>query len=89
MRLNQLLAREQTVKKDANGTRDSLYKALQKGGLFEGFTKTWDKLNEDSPDFPAEETHVQHKGRGFKIPCPCGVRVRLPPWVPTLNFTRS
>ena len=59
MKLNQVIAIEKGIKGKAQGAIDALYKAFQKPGLFEGFTKVYKKKNEADEDAPPQRQHVQ------------------------------
>lgn len=59
-KLTQVLAVEKGIKNKVQGTIDGLYKAVQKPSLFEGFTKTYQKVREDEEQLPAQQQRVQY-----------------------------
>lgn len=58
-KLNQVLAVEKTTKSRIFGEITKLHHELQKPGLLNGFSKTYQKKDEDSDDFPPERQKVQ------------------------------
>jgi len=58
-KLNQIIAVEKGVKSRTQSSITQSYHAAQKPTLFEGFTKTYNKKNEDYEDFPQESSRVQ------------------------------
>lgn len=60
-KLNQVIAVEKGVKNRVNATVTTLYKAVQKPVLFDGFVKNWEKSEDDGEDRPAEKKRVQLK----------------------------
>lgn len=58
-KLNQVIAIEKGVKSRAYSEITNLNKAIQKPDLFNGFSKTYQKNNEDGEDLPAESKRVQ------------------------------
>lgn len=59
-KLNQIIAIEKGVKARAYSELTELNKALQKPELFNGFSKTYQKRDEDDADLPAEKKRVQY-----------------------------
>lgn len=59
LRQHQVLAQEKTVKPAANKARDEAYHLLQRESAFNGQSKRWEKINEESPVFPDEDVKVQ------------------------------
>ena len=57
--LHEILAIEKGVKTRVNRELTNLHKAAQKGELYNGLHKTYEKNDEDGPDFPEEERRVQ------------------------------
>lgn len=57
-KLNQVLAIEKGIKTKAHGMITELHRTTQKSDLFEGFTKTYAPLNDDSKTFPPESKKV-------------------------------
>lgn len=58
-KLNQVIAVEKGVKNRVKTNISTLYKAVQKPALFDGFVKNWEKKEEDGEDRPAERRRVQ------------------------------
>jgi len=58
-KLHQIIAVEKGVKTRVMRFVTDQYKALQKSALFEGFSKTYSKKDEDGEDFPPERHLVQ------------------------------
>jgi len=58
-KLNQVIAIEKGVKARVQSEVTELYKVAQKPDLFNGFTKTYTKKDEDGEDFPPERKKVQ------------------------------
>lgn len=59
-KLNQIIAVEKGIKARVHGEFTDLYKAGQRGELFNGFSKTYQKKDEASADLPAESKRVQY-----------------------------
>lgn len=59
MKLNQVIAIEQGVKKKGNEVKSELYKLAQKPTLFGGFVKKYAPKNEDGETQPDEKYRVQ------------------------------
>lgn len=62
-KLNQIIAIEKGIKSRTVSDVTELYKNAQKSGLFNGFTKTYRKINEDDESLPGEGQRVQHIAR--------------------------
>jgi hypothetical protein len=60
-KLNQVVAIEKGVKSRVYAMTSELYKAEQKPDFFTGFTKNFQKTNEDGEDFPPENKRVQFR----------------------------
>ncbi|MCK4566673.1 MAG: hypothetical protein KAU48_05115 [Candidatus Thorarchaeota archaeon] len=60
-KLNQVIAIEKGVKSRVNTNMSTLYKAIQKPTLFDGFVKNWEKSDEDGENRPPERKRVQLK----------------------------
>lgn len=58
-KLNQIIAIEKGIKSRAYSELTELNKAVQKFELFNGFSKTYQKKDEDGEDLPAEKKRVQ------------------------------
>ena len=58
-KLNQIIAIEKGVKSRVYGELTEINKALQKPDLFNGFSKTYQKIGEDDEELPAERKKVQ------------------------------
>ena len=56
---NQIIAIEKGVKSRAKAAQSELYKAIQKPSLFNGQTRTFEKINDETQDVPEEKTLVQ------------------------------
>lgn len=65
MRLNQLIAVEQTVKSKCNTQKSESYKVAQKPALFSGFIKKYQPKSEDGERFPDEKAKVQYTAKGL------------------------
>lgn len=61
MKLNQIIAIEKGVKSRTHSTLTNLNKSLQKDELFNGFSKTYRKKDEDGEEYPPESKRVQSK----------------------------
>lgn len=59
LKLNQIIAIEKGVKSRVYSVLTELNKAVQKPDLFNGFSKTYSKRDEDGEDLPAENKRVQ------------------------------
>lgn len=59
LKLNQIIAVEKGVKGRAYSALTELNKAAQKAELFNGFSKTYEKKDEDSEQLPPESKRVQ------------------------------
>jgi len=60
-KLNQVIAIEKGVKSRVNAELTKLNKVVQKPDLFNGFVKSWRKINDDGEDRPGETKRVQVK----------------------------
>lgn len=58
-KLNQVIAIEKGVKSRVYSHIGELHKAAQKPGLFNGFTKNYEKRDDDGEDLPPERQRVQ------------------------------
>lgn len=58
-KLNQIITIEKGIKSRVHGAFSELYKLVQKPELFNGFSKTYKKNNEEGEDFPPEYKRVQ------------------------------
>jgi len=58
-KLNQVIAIEKGVKSRVYGRLTELHKLLQKPGLFNGFSKQYEKRDEEGEDLPPERQRVQ------------------------------
>lgn len=58
-KLNQILAIEKGTKDRCQGFLTNVYQMLQKGELLVGISRTYDKIDEDGEQFPAETKRVQ------------------------------
>ena len=58
-KLNQIIAIEKGIKSRVYGEITELHKAAQKPELFNGFSKTYEKKDEDGEDLPPERKRVQ------------------------------
>lgn len=58
-KLNQVIALEKTLKGTVNQAIDVIHKVLQKGVLFDGFTKVYKKGSEEGEDAPPQAQHIQ------------------------------
>lgn len=58
-KLNQVIAIEKGVKSDNYSALSRINKAAQKADLFNGFAKTYIKINEESEDLPPDTKRVQ------------------------------
>ena len=59
MKLNQVIAIEKGIKTQVEAAITSIYKLVQNPSLFEGFTKTYKKKQDDGEDVPPEKRIVQ------------------------------
>jgi hypothetical protein len=59
-KLNQIIAIEKGIKSSAYGALTELNKAAQKPDLFNGFSKTYRKKDEDGEELPPEGKRVQY-----------------------------
>lgn len=59
-KLNQIIAIEKGIKSSAYGALTDLNKAAQKPDLFNGFSKTYRKKDEDGEELPPEGKRVQY-----------------------------
>lgn len=64
MKLNQVIAIEKSVKSKAYAEVTELHKTCQKPDLFNGFTKTYERINDDSESLPPETKKVQFEVSG-------------------------
>ena len=71
-KLNQIIAIEKGVKARVYGELTELHKAVQKPELFNGFSKTYQKKDDDGEDLPAEKKRVQYAATE------CSVRSSVP-----------
>ena len=60
-KLNQIIAVEKGAKSQNTAVLSEIYKAAQKAPLFDGFSKTYQPLDEDGEVFPPESKHVQYR----------------------------
>ena len=60
-KLNQIIAVEKGAKSQNTAVLSEIYKAAQKAPLFDGFSKTYQPLDEDGEEFPPESKHVQYR----------------------------
>ncbi len=58
-KLNQIVAVEKSTKSKAHSELSELYKVVQKPALFNGFNKTYRKIDEGGEDFSPETAKVQ------------------------------
>jgi len=58
-KLNQIIAIEKGVKSRVYGELTEINKSLQKPDIFNGFSKTYQKIGEDDEELPAERKKVQ------------------------------
>ncbi len=58
-KLNQIIAIEKGIKSKACSELSELYKLVQKSELFNGFSKTYQKKDEESEELPPEKKRVQ------------------------------
>lgn len=58
-RLNQVIAVEKSAKGRIMGEVTRMHQQLQKPGLLSGFSKTWQKRDEEGDDYPPERQRVQ------------------------------
>jgi hypothetical protein len=58
-KLNQIIAIEKGIKSRVYGELTEINKALQKPDIFNGFSKTYQKIGEDDEELPAERKKVQ------------------------------
>src|SRR5258708_5208351 len=58
-KLNQIIAIEKGIKARVYGEITELHKASQKPELFNGFSKTYQKKDDDGEDLPPEKRRVQ------------------------------
>lgn len=58
-KLNQIIAIEKGIKSASYSAVGELHKANKKADLFNGFSKTYEKISEDGEDLPAESKRVQ------------------------------
>ena len=58
-KLNQILAIERGTKSRINGEITKMHHTLQKPALLNGFSKTYQRKNEDSDSYPPERQRVQ------------------------------
>lgn len=61
LKLNAVIAVEKGVKSRSLGVVSELYKTIQKPELFDGFVRTYSKLNEEDPDLPLDRKVVQFR----------------------------
>lgn len=59
LKLNQIIAIEKGIKSRVYGEITDLNKAIQKPDLFNGFSKQYQKKDEDGEDLPSEKKRVQ------------------------------
>lgn len=59
MKLNQVIAVEKSIKTNVQKAVDTVYKAIQKPGLFDGHIKIYKKKDENGEDLPSETQKVQ------------------------------
>lgn len=62
-KLNQIIAVEKGIKSRVYGEITEMHKSSQKPDLFNGFTKQYQKKDEEGEDLPPEKKHVQ-----FQVP---------------------
>lgn len=79
-KLNAIIAIEKGEKTKAQTTVSTLYKTSQKTELFEGFTKVYQKINEDAGDLPTESKRVQWTANDI-------IRQSLTAWSEILQIT--
>lgn len=60
-KLNQVIAVEKGIKSKVTSEVSEAYKTAQKPNLFEGFTKEYQRLQEDGEQFPPESKRVQQR----------------------------
>jgi hypothetical protein len=60
-KLNQIIAVEKGAKSQNTAVLSEIYKAAQKAPLFDGFSKTYQPLDDDGEVFPPESKHVQYR----------------------------
>lgn len=58
-KLNQIIAIEKGVKSRVYGELTNLFKTIQKGDLFNGISRSYQKLDDEGEDLPAEKKKVQ------------------------------
>lgn len=58
-RLNQILAIEKGIKSESYATITGLYQAAQKPALFDGFDKTYQRIDDTDAELPSEQKKVQ------------------------------
>jgi hypothetical protein len=58
-KLNQIIAIEKGIKSRVSSELTKLYKTVQKPDLFNGFSKIYQKKDEESEDLPPEQKRVQ------------------------------
>lgn len=58
-KLNQCIAIEKGAKSENAATLSEVYKLIQKGELFNGFSKVYSKKDEEGEDLPSEQKKVQ------------------------------
>ena len=61
MKLNQAIAVEKGVKARAKADLTEAYHVAQKAELFVGFNKSYEKINDQGEDLPAEQKRVQYR----------------------------
>lgn len=59
-KLNQIIAIEKGIKSRVHSEISELYKIIQKAELFNGFSKTYQKKDEESESLPSENKRVQY-----------------------------
>lgn len=60
-KLNAVLALKSSIAPRATEARTELYKLIQKGTLFEGQERTWEKLDDEGEDFSPESIKVREQ----------------------------
>jgi len=65
MKLHQIIAVEKTVKNRVGQWMGSARKAIGKSSLFDGFSKTYEKKDEDGEEFPDDRQLVQFSMAGL------------------------
>lgn len=64
-KLSQVLAVEKSAKGQFHSEITEAYKVFQKPALFDGFSKTYEKKDEDSDDEPAQRKRAEHSVRSI------------------------